>query len=132
MFDCSNNEIENFFNDNMQEFARVLEPREDAKYYMDKLLDDGHGLYLISHKAYSHYTEPYKITENWLKDNNINYTKLILSKTTNKSKECKENKIADIIGVNVRTIKRNFKVLSDNNIIERVGSDKTGYWEVLK
>ena len=43
-----------------------------------------------------------------------------------------QNEIASIIGVNVRTIKRNFKVLSDNNIIERVGSDKTGYWEVLK
>lgn len=43
-----------------------------------------------------------------------------------------QNKIADIIGINVRTIKRNFKVLSDNNIIEREGSDKTGYWEVLK
>ena len=47
-------------------------------------------------------------------------------------KNITQNKIADIIGVNVRTIKRNFKVLSDNNIIERVGSDKTGYWEVLK
>ena len=43
-----------------------------------------------------------------------------------------QNRIADIIGVNVRTIKRNFKVLIDNNIIERVGSDKNGYWEVLK
>jgi len=47
-------------------------------------------------------------------------------------KSITQNKIADIIGVNVRTIKRNFKVLIDNNIIERVGSDKTGYWEVLK
>ena len=43
-----------------------------------------------------------------------------------------QNEIANIIGVNVRTIKRNFKVLIDNNIIERVGSDKTGYWETLK
>lgn len=102
MFDWSNDEIENFFNDNMQEFAKVLELREDAKYYMDKLLDDGHGLYLISHRAYPHYTEPYKITENWLKDNNINYTKLILSKTTNKSKECKENNI-DVMFDDVRT-----------------------------
>lgn len=42
-----------------------------------------------------------------------------------------QNKIAEILNVNVRTIKRNFKVLLDNNIIERIGSDKTGYWEVL-
>ena len=43
-----------------------------------------------------------------------------------------QNEIANIIGVNVRTIKRNFKVLIDNSIIERIGSDKTGYWQILK
>ena len=42
-----------------------------------------------------------------------------------------QNAIAEKLNVNVRTIKRNFKVLIDNNIIERVGSDKNGYWEVL-
>ena len=47
-------------------------------------------------------------------------------------KHITQNRIADITNVNVRTIKRNFKVLIDNNIIERVGSDKTGYWEILK
>lgn len=41
-----------------------------------------------------------------------------------------QNEIAIKIGVNVRTIKRNFKMLTDNNIIERVGSDKTGYWQI--
>lgn len=35
MFDWSNDEIENFFNDNMQEFTKVLEPREDA---LDEIL----------------------------------------------------------------------------------------------
>ena len=43
-----------------------------------------------------------------------------------------QNEIADVIGVNVRTIKRNFKILTDNSIIKRIGSDKTGYWQVLK
>ena len=42
-----------------------------------------------------------------------------------------QNSIAEKLNVNVRTVKRNFKVLIDNNVIERVGSDKTGYWEVL-
>ena len=36
------------------------------------------------------------------------------------------------INVNVRTIKRNFKILIDNLIIERIGSDKAGYWQILK
>ena len=42
-----------------------------------------------------------------------------------------QNTIAEKLNVNVRTIKRNFKVLIDNNIVERVGSDKNGYWEVI-
>ena len=43
-----------------------------------------------------------------------------------------QNKIANITNVNVRTIKRNFKILIDNLIIERIGSDKAGYWQILK
>ena len=42
-----------------------------------------------------------------------------------------QNTIAEKLNVNVRTIKRNFKVLIDNNIVERVGSDKNGYWDVI-
>lgn len=42
-----------------------------------------------------------------------------------------QSKVAEKLNVNVRTIKRNFKVLIENNIVERVGSDKNGYWEVL-
>lgn len=45
-------------------------------------------------------------------------------------KNITQNEIASILGKNVRTIKRNFKVLIDNNIIERIGSDKTGCWNV--
>ena len=42
-----------------------------------------------------------------------------------------QNDIAEKLNVNVRTIKRNFKVLIENNIIQRVGSDKNGYWEII-
>ena len=43
-----------------------------------------------------------------------------------------QREIVDILGVSIRTVKRNFKVLIDNNIIERIGSNKKGYWEILK
>ena len=46
------------------------------------------------------------------------------------NKNITQNEIASILGKNVRTIKRSFKVLIDNNVIERIGSDKTGYWIV--
>lgn len=92
-FDWTREEVEEFYIQNMQEFAKTFEPREDAKLYMDKLLEDGHNIYLISHRAYPHYTNPFEITEKWLADNNINYTKLVLSETTDKTKECKEYNI---------------------------------------
>lgn len=111
-FDWTKEEEENFYIQNMQEFSKVFEVRKDAKYYMDKLLQDGHSLYLISHRAYPHYTKPFEITEQWLKDNKINYTKLILSETTNKSKECKEYNI-DVMFDDVRS---NCHQLLDNGI----------------
>ena len=111
-FDWSDDEIEEFLNKNVQEFAKDLEPIENAKYYMDKLLEDGHKLYLISNRVYPHYTKPYEVTEKWLKDNNINYTKLIISETTNKSKECKENNV-DIMFDDGRS---NCRKLQENGI----------------
>lgn len=93
LFDWTVDEVDEFFNKNMEKFAKEMDLREDAKYYMDKLLADGHELYLISHRAYPHYNNPYTTTVNWLKEHDINYTKLILSETTNKSKECMDNHI---------------------------------------
>lgn len=43
-----------------------------------------------------------------------------------------QREIANITNVNIRTIKRNFKILIDNSVIERIGSDKTGYWQILR
>ena len=44
----------------------------------------------------------------------------------------KMNNILNDVNVNVRTIKMHFKILIDNLIIERIGSDKEGYWQILK
>lgn len=92
-YDWSYDEVEGFFNDHMQEFAKTLEVRKGAKEYMTRLLEDGYELYLISHRVYPHYTEPLQVTENWLREKEIPYTRLILSETFNKTKECKENGI---------------------------------------
>lgn len=47
-------------------------------------------------------------------------------------KRITQSEIAEKLDVNVRTVKRNFKVLIENCIVERIGSDKTGYWQILK
>ena len=93
MYDWSLEEVEEFYIKNMEEFAKRFPVRKDSKKYMNKLLSEGHTLYLITNRVYPHYKEPYKITIQWLNDNNIPYTKLILSESTNKTKECRENNI---------------------------------------
>lgn len=102
MFDWSDEEVQDFFKNNMERIAKNLEPREDAKYYMDKLMEDGHELYLISHRAFPHYNNPFETTEKWLQENDLKYTKLILSETTNKSPECKKYNV-DIMFDDVRS-----------------------------
>ena len=46
-------------------------------------------------------------------------------------KYIKQERIAELLNVNIRTIKRDFKRLIENKIVERIGPDKTGFWEVL-
>lgn len=55
----------------------------------------------------------------------------IIELITNNNK-ITQKEMASVIGVNIRTIKRNFKILIDNLVIERIGSDKTGFWHILK
>ena len=69
-----------------------------------------------------------------IKDNNFvlnNIQNKIIELITNNNK-ITQNEIASIIGVSVRTIKRNFKILIDNSVIKRIGSDKAGNWQILK
>ena len=40
--------------------------------------------------------------------------------------------IAEIIGVSKPTVERELKSMKQNNIIKRVGSPKTGNWEIIK
>lgn len=137
-FDWTEKEVEEFFIENMQKFASELEVRKDAKIYMDKLLNDGHELFLISHRVYPHYKEPYKVTEKWLKENNINYTKLILSIGNDKSKECREANIEvmfDDARYNCRQLKDNgvkcYLMGTKYNTARREGLDVINDWEEL-
>lgn len=59
-----------------------------------------------------------------LKNNLINIIKI--------NPSIKQIDIASKLNVSVRTVKRIMKDLIDNNIIERVGSKKTGSWKIKK
>lgn len=40
-------------------------------------------------------------------------------------------RIADVLGVSETTVRRSFRKLREREIIERIGSDKAGYWKVM-
>jgi predicted HTH transcriptional regulator len=40
--------------------------------------------------------------------------------------------LAESIGYSVSTIKRHIQALKKLGLIERIGSDKTGYWKIIK
>lgn len=58
-------------------------------------------------------------------DNSI--LKLIMDKPNITQEE-----LSHLLNVNIRTIKRHFKELIDNNFIERDGANKSGYWKINK
>lgn len=93
MFDWSKEEIDSFLNENMERIAKQFKPLENAKYYMDKLLEEEHELYLISNRTFPHYKNAWETTVKSLEQNQLSYTKLIITPSNNKSKECIENKI---------------------------------------
>lgn len=93
MFDWSQEEIDEFMNNNIERIAKKLELIDNSKLYIDKLLEDGNEIYLITNRTFPHYKNPVEVTVNWLKENNINYTELLFSETRNKSSYCIENQI---------------------------------------
>lgn len=90
MFDFSAEEIEELFCNKCEEWAKTLELNEGVKHFIDKIIADGDEIYLISHRVYPHYTNPFETTKQWLKDKEIKYTKLVISNGIDKTPDCKE------------------------------------------
>lgn len=79
MFDWTEEEENYFYQANIERIARSLEPLEDAPYYIKKLKEDGHEIYLISGRDNGEYHDPKELTKAWLKKYDIMYDHLILT-----------------------------------------------------
>jgi len=62
------------------------------------------------------------------KNDTVNDTVLDLIKQNNK---ITATEISEKLNISLSTAKRRIKKLKDNDIIERIGSDKTGYWKII-
>lgn len=92
-YDWSLEEVDRFFEENMEEFATRLPVKDGAQYNMHKLHHDGHRVTLISNRVYPHYTNAYFTTKNWLDENHLYYDDLVLSTSSDKSQECRDYNI---------------------------------------
>jgi ATP-dependent DNA helicase RecG len=43
-----------------------------------------------------------------------------------------QKRLAEAVGLSVRTVARELKSLQEANKVQRVGSDRAGYWKVVK
>ena len=66
MFDWTEDEEKNFYNANIENFAKKLKPIEDSSYYIKKLKEDGHEIYIITGRDNGEYTNPHELTKEWL------------------------------------------------------------------
>ncbi|MCQ2556195.1 MAG: hypothetical protein MJ149_02570 [Clostridia bacterium] len=93
MFDWSKQEIEDFYASNMENISSTLRPRRNCKQIIDKLMQQGHKIYIITNRLAPHYKNAERVTRAWLAQHKINYTNLVFAKDKNKTDECKQFKI---------------------------------------
>lgn len=121
MFDWTEKEENDFYNSNIENFAKKLKPLEDSSYYINKLMEDGHEIYIISGRNNGEYTSPWELTEKWLNKYSVVYDKLILTDTYDKHAKtvvCLENNvdlmIEDNIKISLDLVSNGIKVLTMN------------------
>lgn len=111
MFDWTKDEIDEFLNKKMEDIAKKLKAKENAKYFIDKLIEEGHEIYLISNRSSKQYRDAYHTTKDNLKLNDIKYTKLIITETNDKTKECLDEEIDIMVDDRPRNC---FKLIEKN------------------
>ena len=105
MFDWTKDEEISFYRNNIERIAKKLQVKDGAKEYIDKLKEDGHEIYIITGRENGEYTNPRKMTEDWLKKHKIYYNKLILTNAYDnqaKADECIKNNVDIMIDDSVR------------------------------
>ena len=109
---------EEFWREYFKEYSLNVEARKFANEVIDKLKQDGHQIYIITARGsfLSHSADVMSIEENqqivlnWLKNNHINYDKIIFS-PEDKLDICKENNIDLMIEDKVDNINKISKII---------------------
>ena len=134
---------EEFFKKYRIKVIEKAKVRSDAILYLNKLIDLGYKIVIITARSSKYYDDPYLYTKKWLDENNVPYTKLIVN-AKSKKEICKEEKVSIFIDdmpsnclevVSLNNIKvfimdNKDNVLKDNRI-KRITNFKELYEEIL-
>ncbi len=146
MFDWTDEEETSFYNANIENFAKKLKPIEDSSYYIKKLKEDGHEIYIITGRNNGEYTNPNELTVEWLNKYNIIYDKLILTDAYDKhakTVECLKNNIdlmiedstrisLDLISNGIKVYTINTRYNQKEQTLDRVSKWKEIYERINK
>ncbi len=107
MFDWTKEEFDDFYYNNIERIAQSLNVIDNAPEYIRKLKEEGNEIYIISGRDNGEYSDPYKMTIDWLNKYKIEYDKLILTNaydSLEKAKMCIKNNINIMIDDSIRII----------------------------
>ena len=115
MFNWDKEYEEKFYKENIEYFTSLFEPIEECSKYVKLLKEEGNTIYIISGRDNGEYSNPYKMTIDWLKKYDIVYDKLFLVDAYNshsKTEICLEYNI----DVMIDDSKRMCKDIKNNGI----------------
>ena len=141
MFDWTEKEEKRLYNSNIQNFVQKLKPIEDSPYYIKKLREDGHEIYIITGRDNGEYTNPYELTKAWLNNYNVVYDKLLFTNAYDKhakTEVCLENNIdlmiedstkisLDLINNGIKVYTMNTRYNQKEQTLDRVSKWKEIY-----
>ncbi len=79
--------FQDFASKNFTTMATVAPLKKDVVKVLNKLKEDGHRIIIISARNYDEYSDPYQVSYEYLKRNNVPFDKLIIN-AKDKSKQC--------------------------------------------
>lgn len=123
---------ENFVLQNFSTMAKIVPLKPNVVDVLTRLKDQGHRIIFITSRNNSEYGDPYKLSYNYLKMNNIPFDKLIVN-VKDKAKECVMEGIDLFIDDNTKHCKAVLKsgiptlqfansFVSENSKVKRVNS----------
>ncbi len=119
MFDWTKEEFDDFYYKNIERIAKCLNIIEGADFYIKKLRQDGHKIYIITGRDNGEYSNPFEMTLNWLEKYNIEYDEIFYT-----------NNFSDDEKANV-CLKNNVKIMIDDSKKNSYAVAKAGITALL-